>query len=1241
MDLVGALMNVTGVTQATRHIQIDTAMPDAFVVERFHGREAVNESFRFEIDVLSNADFLDLTPLLGSAARLRLATANGERCWNGYVTHAAYADSDGEITRYRITMESWLALLQLRRNCLYFVELDTASLCERVFGDYLEARRRYDLHEPLRTFALRGQYRETDLDFVRRQLAEAGLSFRIEHAQDAGKTPSGDHTLVVFDRRASFDNGTTISFNRQDVGDADGVMTQFAERRQLVPDSVVATSWKSSELLALAGRARQSADDGAPMLPAREIYEGQRAERFETSDEAQRYADQRLDALQLDRRIYHGAGSSRTLETGKVHTLTGYLDAAVRFVPLSIEHEAVNNLGAQIAQVFASGDLDHGLYRNRFVAVPEGVAIVPPYRDRPVVHGVQTAIVVGEPGNAVSSTRDHQVRIQFAWMRGVAPLAGGLTDTASRSNPAGHAPGDHRSGVLVRVAEQAAGPNFGHAFTPRVGTEVVVGFESGNIDLPVVLGQVYGGRVQPPFAAGEGSDANHAGTLTGLQTRTLDGQSGSRWVMDDAAGQVRHELGNSTASSTLAQGYLIAQQGATRGAYRGEGFELATQGWGVVRAGEGVLVSSTARRQAVSTQMDAAERVEQLKAAVSTAGELDTAAVGAQAGGLSANAAQSDFLKSIDPAQDGKHTGSVNGQSATQPDGAAVARFALPAVLMESPNHIALTTPNSAVAYAAQHVHVSAQGDAHVGAAATLAAVAGDRVSLYSVAGGVKAIASEGPVSVEAHAATMEILGDQTVSVTSTAERVDVLAKEAIVLQQGQNRITIKGADIIVETPGQFMVKAGGHPFPGPRTASVKLPAMPLMPQGEPCEFMAQSLANVASATGAAAPGGATVATAVASQAAGSASAAAVASAVGLSTTGALAAPLASPLAARAAAMADAPAPPAMAAQANTGSGATPGAPAAPATETRHAPSGSAAGGPCSAHLPSMLDLDHVVGMGCVDYYETDLQGNAVLDKNHHRKLWQYASLSGKYDIAYSPGDSTLTASVRIKVTLKDQHVIRDGAVVMDKKTGKPFSVPFSTRGAKQGVTLKIVDRQGDLADSAGLKKRIESGLNLHGYCLKPKNCPRGNSCTCTVKIKTEVDFVKDGRFHAAINLFPAEVRADSENWGERRVQWNEDEQAYEPLRFQNTPIHESGHLFGWPDEYFDGGGAVYGKYINAQKLVDVKMPQLIDNWQRTTDDNIMGGGLFKETPEIARYYMYGFRDWFEKRTLVEWEVVK
>ncbi len=832
MDIAAALK---GYSQTTRQIQLDTAMPGAFVVERFHGREAVDESFRFEIDVLSSAPFLDLNPLLGTAIRLRLATGAGERCWNGYVVRAAYSDSDGEITRYRLTMESWLAFLQLRRNCLYFVDLDTEGICERVFGDYPEARRRYELKEPLRTFSLRGQYRETDFDFVMRQLSEAGLSFRIEHAQDASDTPSGNHTVVVFDRRAEQGKGSSIAYNLQDVGDPDGVMTYFTARHQLVPDRVTAASWKASNLVALSGHAQGEADKDAPVMPAREVFDAQRAGRFDTSDQAQRYAAQRLDALRLSKLIHYGAGSSRTLEIGKVHTLTGYLDQTISFVPLSLEHEAVNNLGADIAQLLTQGELDKGLYRNRFVAVPPGVPIVPPYRDRPIVQGVQTAIVVGEPSSRVSSTRDHQVRVQFPWMRGTAPLPGGLTDTASRSNPQGHAPGNHQSGVVARIAEQSAGPNFGHSFTPRVGAEVVVGFDSGNIDMPVVLGQVYGGRVQPPFAAGEGSSANHSGSLTGMQTQTLDGQAGSRWVMDDSSSQLRHELNNSVANSRFAQGYLIDQQGSVRGAYRGEGFELATEGWGVVRAGEGVLVSGTARSEAASTQMDLGESVAQLKQAVKTAQGLDESAVGASAGGLTANAAQADFLKAIDPAQDGKYTGAVSGQSATKPasdgqsnGGDPVERFAAPAVVLESPENVVLSTSNSAVSYAEQHVHLTSQGDAHLAAGATVAGASGDAASFYAAAGGFKAIANQGPVSVEAHLSSMQILADQSVRITSSDDRIDVLAKDAIVLQQGPSRITLKGGDILVETTGQFAVKAGAHSFTGPASQSPLLPALPV-----------------------------------------------------------------------------------------------------------------------------------------------------------------------------------------------------------------------------------------------------------------------------------------------------------------------------------------------------------------------------------------------------------------------------
>jgi hypothetical protein len=36
-----------------------------------------------------------------------------------------------------------------------------------------------------------------------------------------------------------------------------------------------------------------------------------------------------------------------------------------------------------------------------------------------------------------------------------------------------------------------------------------------------------------------------------------------------------------------------------------------------------------------------------------------------------------------------------------------------------------------------------------------------------------------------------------------------------------------------------------------------------------------------------------------------------------------------------------------------------------------------------------------------------------------------------------------------------------------------------------------------------------------------------------------------------------------------------------------------------------------------------------------------MGKGMYTESPEIQKYYMYGLRDWFEDQNGIEWDVLK
>ena len=66
--------------QATRLIRLDTALPEAaLVVERFDGREAINEPFVFELDCLSTSAHFELKALMGEQLTLRLLRADGRQ----------------------------------------------------------------------------------------------------------------------------------------------------------------------------------------------------------------------------------------------------------------------------------------------------------------------------------------------------------------------------------------------------------------------------------------------------------------------------------------------------------------------------------------------------------------------------------------------------------------------------------------------------------------------------------------------------------------------------------------------------------------------------------------------------------------------------------------------------------------------------------------------------------------------------------------------------------------------------------------------------------------------------------------------------------------------------------------------------------------------------------------------------------------------------------------------------------
>jgi type VI secretion system secreted protein VgrG len=838
----------TGLSQNARLITLATAqdsgLPESLMAERFSGREAVNELFRFEVDALSMSTDLALDLFLGEEITLKLLQADGSRRgWHGICTSAGWVGADGGVARYRLRLEPALHLLRKRRDSYIFQDKNVQEIAAELLADYPQLRFEFELGQPLAPRAVCTQYRESDFDFLQRILASEGLNWRFEHEQsDASEEASAaqaKHKLVIFDSKAvapKMPGDEALRFHGVRATDTHDAIDQFAAVRRIQPNVVASTSWHPEQLFAHAAERTSNIDAGE--LPSLPVYDGSGERRHADGAAASLHSELVLQAFELDNKHFTGAGAVRQMAAGHGFQLTQherYPEGEDRFTVLWVNHEARNNFDPALARP-GQHQLEAGIYRNNFGCVRQAVAIVPGLITRRAgfrAMGSQTALVVGLPESISTTGRDHQVKIQFAWQRGPGANPGGI---GHNTDPRGNAPGNETSSAWVRVAEALAGPNWGSQFTPRIGCEVLVDFIEGDIDRPVIVSQLYNGSDEPPYSAGVDSSANHAGVLSGIHSNNFDGSGYNQWQIDDTKAQLRTRLASSTSMTQLNLGYLIQQPpgSAQRGNYRGSGFELRTDAWGMIRGGDGVLISTTARANhgsgIDSTQMDAAEALSNLKGAQELGKVLSDAA--AQQSALSSKdalSAHEQFMKLIDPQEKGKFDGAFKAKNGSKEldSGKPVEKFGAPVVVMDSPSTINWATAASTVLYAGQQVHWTTQADLHFAAGHTVASVAGGASTFFTHSGGIQAFAGTGPLSLQSHTDQLEILADKAITVISVNDSIEIKAREKIVIQAGQSAITLEGGNITFACPGNFTVKGGQHLFDGGGNKAAELRKLP------------------------------------------------------------------------------------------------------------------------------------------------------------------------------------------------------------------------------------------------------------------------------------------------------------------------------------------------------------------------------------------------------------------------------
>jgi type VI secretion system secreted protein VgrG len=473
-------------------ITLSGAVADDIEFRSMQFSEAMSTPFHYTLEVISDRSDLKPNRFLGQSLTVELQIdGHPARPFNGLISEFCLLGSVGEATLYRITLRPWLWMLQLATNCRIFQDETVPDIVLAVFRahGFSDIDLRISRDYPPRPYTV--QYRESDYNFVSRLLEDEGIYFFFSHTKN-------QHLLVLCDSPSAHEMAPGFGMlpyyppdPNRDV--AVPHVDQWQVTHRVESGKVALRDYDFNAPTAdMNATAADPADHGHS---AYEVYDYPGA--YTDVELGKAYARRRLEEMQAS----HARAVAQSNARG---VLIGTL--------LTLEKHPIEAQNKQYLLLSMSGTLrshrresggdeadDRDVYRCEFTCMDSALPYQPPRKTpRPVVHGPQTAIVVGKKDEDIWTDEYGRVKLEFHWDR--------------------DSPGDENSSCWVRVAQLWAGSNFGGIHIPRIGQEVIVEFLEGDPDRPIVTGRVYNFDNKPPYEL----PINQ--TQSGIKSRsTLDG----------------------------------------------------------------------------------------------------------------------------------------------------------------------------------------------------------------------------------------------------------------------------------------------------------------------------------------------------------------------------------------------------------------------------------------------------------------------------------------------------------------------------------------------------------------------------------------------------------------------------------------------------------------------------------------------------------------------------------------------
>ncbi len=433
-------------------------------------------------------EYQDPEAVLGQVAELAFLRGDDDpRRFIGVVESVTVQGSQGRGaadrgTHYRLHVVSPIRLLEGAIDTRLFQKMTTREIVETTLDEANLKKRVWRLSSSYPTREYCVQYDESQLAFVTRLCEEEGIYFFTQLDGDDVQLVFADDSTIA---AAMPGNATLPHRKRTALGEAGDAVYALFERREVRSGTVTLKDfdWKRPKLdLTEAAKAQDRAD--------LELYDYPGG--YSDPDDGKRLAKVRLEEEQVER-------ETLDIEASCTHIAVG--------TKLSIDE--TGDLDADYFVFSAVHDYEHHAegprYSVRARLVPIAVRYRPDRRTpRPVVYGPQTARVVaptGSPSETIHTDEHGRCKVKLPWDRAPAQ-----DDTAS---------------CWMRVSQPQTS---GSMMLARIGWEVLVEYEDGDPDRPLVTGRLYNGLNMPPYALPEGR------TRTAIQTMSSPGGAGANEV---------------------------------------------------------------------------------------------------------------------------------------------------------------------------------------------------------------------------------------------------------------------------------------------------------------------------------------------------------------------------------------------------------------------------------------------------------------------------------------------------------------------------------------------------------------------------------------------------------------------------------------------------------------------------------------------------------------------------------------